>query len=36
MQQTQNSGEEAGGKISISEPTKEFRVNATFSNGLLW
>ena len=27
---------EAGGKISISEPTKEFRVNAIFSNGLLW
>ena len=27
---------EAGGKISISEPTKEFRVNAVFSNGLLW
>ena len=24
---------EAGGKISISEPTKEFRVNAIFSNG---
>ena len=27
---------EAGGKISISEPTKEFRVNAIFSNGLIW
>ena len=27
---------EAGGKISISEPTKEFRVDAIFSNGLLW